>query len=122
MSRTALRAAAALLVLPVLAACTSADPGTSTPITVKASAGACDVTPTSVAQGSVTITGTWDGEGVGEVYLYGSQDGEFTQILGEVEDLTTTPKSFTADVTKGTYEIKCEGGGQEVRTTLTVTS
>ena len=39
MSRTALRAAAALLVLPVLAACTSADPSTSTPITVKGSAG-----------------------------------------------------------------------------------
>jgi len=118
MSRSALRAAAALLVLPVLAACASAAEGT--PVTVKGTAGACDVSPASVKPGAVTITATWDGEGTGEVYLYAEENGAFTKILGEVEDLTTTPKSFTAEVEAGTYEVKCEGGGQEVRTKFEV--
>ncbi|MFN8167275.1 MAG: hypothetical protein U0S36_00680 [Candidatus Nanopelagicales bacterium] len=111
--------ASALLLVPVLAACTSST-AAGTPVTVTAGKGTCTVAPTSVPAGSVTITATYTGEGTGEVYLYAQENGAFTKILGEVEDLTTTPKSFTAEVTTGAYEVKCEGGGQETRVALTV--
>jgi hypothetical protein len=110
----------ALLLVPVLAACSSATPSVAT-VTVTAGAGTCEVSPTSVPPGTITISATYTGEGVGEVYLYAEDGGAFTKILGEVEDLTTTAKSFTADVTAGTYEVKCEGGGQEKRVPITVT-
>ena len=38
-----------------------------------------------------------------------------------MEDLTSATKTFTADVAPGTYEVKCEGGGQDKRVQLTVT-
>jgi iron uptake system component EfeO len=119
MSRRALLAAAVLLV-PVLAGCSSAATSVAT-VTVKAGVGTCDVAPTSVPKGTITIAATYTGDGTGEVYLYAKEGDAFTKILGEVEDLTTAEKSFTAEVEPGTYEVKCEGGGQEKRVPLTVT-
>ncbi len=111
--------AAPLVLAAGLAACSSAE--VTATVTVTAGTGTCEVSPTSVAAGTLQVTATYTGEGTGEVYLYGKDGEEFTKILGEVEDLTTTAKSFTADVSAGTYEIKCEGGGQEQRVPLTVT-
>jgi hypothetical protein len=119
-NRIALSTAAALLVVPALAACSNSASSVAT-VTVKAGVGTCDVSPTSVPPGQITISATYSGDGTGEVYLYAEENGAFTKILGEVEDLTTTTKTFTADVTAGTYEVKCEGGGQEKRVPLTVT-
>ena len=90
-------------------------------MTVKAGVGTCDVAPTSVPKGTITISATYTGDGTGEVYLYAKEGDAFTKILGEVEDLTTAAKTFTAEVSPGTYEVKCEGGGQEKRVPLTVT-
>lgn len=120
MRRTALAALAPLAAAALLTACSSTAGSVAT-VTVKAGAGTCDVSPTSVPPGTITITGSYTGEGTGEVYLYGKDGDAYTKVLGEVEDLTTTPKSFTAAVETGTYEIKCEGGGQEKRVPLTVT-
>jgi iron uptake system component EfeO len=119
MSRRALIAPALLLVLG-LSACSSAATSVAT-VTVKAGVGACDVAPTSVPKGTITISATYTGDGTGEVYLYAKEGDAFTKILGEVEDLTTAAKTFTAEVSPGTYEVKCEGGGQEKRVPLTVT-
>lgn len=112
--------ASALLLAPVLAACSSATTSVAT-VTVKAGVGTCDVAPTSVPKGTITISATYTGDGTGEVYLYAKEGDAFTKILGEVEDLTTAAKTFTAEVSPGTYEVKCEGGGQEKRVPLTVT-
>lgn len=120
MNRIALSAAAALLVVPALAACSNSAASVAT-ITVKAGVGTCDVSPTSVPKGQITVTGSYTGDGTGEVYLYANENGAYTKILGEVEDLASASKSFTADVSPGTYEIKCEGGGQEKRVQITVT-
>jgi len=119
MSRRALFAPALLLV-PVLAACSSAATSVAT-VTVKAGVGTCDVAPTSVPKGTITVSATYTGDGTGEVYLYAKEGDAFTKILGEVEDLTSAAKTFTAEVSPGTYEVKCEGGGQEKRVPLTVT-
>jgi iron uptake system component EfeO len=119
MRRTLPVIAAAAAVL-ALTACSSTAASVAT-VTVKAGTGTCDVSPTSVPPGTITITGSYTGEGTGEVYLYGKDGDAFTKVLGEVEDLTATPKSFTAAVEPGAYEIKCEGGGSEKRVPLTVT-
>ncbi len=113
-------AAAALLVVPLLAACSNSAASVAT-VTVKAGVGTCDVSPTSVPKGQITVSATFTGNGTGEVYLYADDNGAFTKILGEVEDLTSATKTFTADVAPGTYEVKCEGGGQEQRVKITVT-
>lgn len=113
-------AAAALLVVPMLAACSNSTASIAT-VTVKAGVGTCDVTPTSVPKGQITVSATYTGDGIGEVYLYADENGAFTKILGEVEDLTSATKTFTADVAPGTYEVKCEGGGQEKRVQISVT-
>ena len=118
--RTVVALAAALLAVPALSACASAADSVAT-VTVKGGTGTCDVSPTSVPKGTITISGSYTGEGTGEVYLYGKDGDAFTKVLGEVEDLTSTAKSFTADVQPGQYEIKCEGGGSETRVPLTVT-
>jgi hypothetical protein len=115
-----LSSAAALLLLPSLAACSNSAASVAT-VTVKAGVGTCDVSPTSVPKGQITVSATYTGDGTGEVYLYADENGAFTKILGEVEDLTSATKTFTADVSPGTYEVKCEGGGQEKRVQLTVT-
>jgi iron uptake system component EfeO len=119
-ARTAVALAAALLAVPALTSCASAADSVAT-VTVKGGTGTCDVSPTSVPQGTITISGSYTGEGTGEVYLYGKDGDAFTKVLGEVEDLTSTAKSFTAEVQPGEYEIKCEGGGPETRVKLTVT-
>ncbi len=120
MSHRRLVLATSLLLVPVLAACSSTSGSVAT-VTVKAGVGTCDVAPASVPKGQITLTATYTGEGTGEVYLYAEENGAFTKILGEVEDLGETAKTFTADVAAGTYEVKCEGGGQEKRVPLTVT-
>jgi len=119
-NRIALSAAAALLVVPALAACSNSASSVAT-ITVKAGVGTCDVSPTSVPKGQITVSATYTGDGTGEVYLYAEENGAYTKILGEVEDLTSTAKTFTAEVSPGTYEVKCEGGGQEKRVQVSVT-
>ncbi len=111
---------ASLALIPVLTACSSSASSVAT-VTVKAGVGTCDASPTSVPKGQITVSATYAGEGVGEVYLYALENGAYTKILGEVEDLTGTAKSFTAEVSPGSYEIKCEGGGQDKRVPLTVT-
>jgi hypothetical protein len=120
MSHRRLLVASSLLLVPVLAACSSTAGSVAT-VTVKAGVGTCDVAPTSVPKGQITVSATYAGEGTGEVYLYAEENGAFTKILGEVEDLGETTKTFTADVVAGTYEIKCEGGGQDKRVPITVT-
>jgi iron uptake system component EfeO len=112
--------ASALLLIPVLSACSSSAASVAT-VTVKAGSGTCDVAPASVPKGTITVSATYSGEGTGEVYLYAKDGDAFTKILGEVEDLTSAAKTFTAEVAPGTYEVKCEGGGQEKRVPLTVT-
>ena len=63
---------------------------------------------------------TSSANGEAEVYLYGSENGKYTKIVGEVEGLSTgLTKSFTADVPPGSYEISCKSDGKDLRVPVT---
>ena len=112
--RTALVASAALVAaLPLLSACSSSSSAVA--VNVQAGKDICTVAPAEVAPGTVSVNVNWVGEGPGEVYLYAEENGAFTKVAGEVEDLTNgLTKSFTADVTTGQYEIACKVGSDQV--------
>lgn len=115
-------AAVAALTVPLLAACTSSG-SSAQGINVQAGADICTAAPAEAKAGTVSINVNWVGEGPGEVYLYAQENGEFTKVAGEVEDLTDgLTKSFTAEVTAGDYEIACKVGADTVgaRTPLAV--
>lgn len=106
--RTAVLAAVTLGALPVLAACSSsADEGS--PIGVQAAKDQCLVKPQVVKPGPVNVQVNWSGEGPGEVYVYGEENGSYTKVVGEIEDLTDgLTKTFTVDLAEGKYEVSCK--------------
>lgn len=117
-------AAAAALLVPVLAACTQADPVADQPertISVDASDDACDLSATEITSGSVTFDVTNNGSLVTEFYLYG-EDGE--RVVGEVEDIGPgLSRALTVEASAGSYVAACKPGmeGDGIRVDLTVT-
>lgn len=121
----------ALLVLvglaPLLAACGGKDAGaaSSSGTTVAVSAGdhSCTVERTKLEAGAVTLAVTNKGSSTTEVYVYGEKDGEYTRVIGEVENIGPgTSRNLDVDLGGGSYEVACKPGqrGAGIRTPITV--
>jgi uncharacterized cupredoxin-like copper-binding protein len=119
-SRAPALIAAALLVVPALAACS----GSSGP-SVKVTAGdsSCAVAKTSLAPGKTTFAVHNSGSKVTEVYVYAKSGSGFTKTVEEAENIGPgTSRNLTADLSAGTYEVACKPGmtGNGIRTRITV--
>jgi hypothetical protein len=119
-----LLAAPLLLAGAVLAGCGGSGSGSGTEVEVSASDDACEVSETELAAGETTFAVTNDGDKVTEVYVYGEQDGAYTRIVTEVENIGPgTSRDLDVDLAAGTYEIACKPGqqGDGIRQQVTVT-
>jgi iron uptake system component EfeO len=117
---------AALVIVPVLAACTSTTTdsggaaGAGGPITVTSSDSGCDVSSASAPAGNLTFNVTNNGSKVTEFYLY-SADGK--RIVGEVENIGPgLSGKLIVTAAEGTYQTACKPGmvGQGIRADFTV--
>ena len=123
--RTALVALAALP--PLLAACgggESTGGSSATSVAVASSDDSCEVERTELEAGSVTFAVTNEGSSTTEVYVYGDDEGEFTRVVAEVENIGPgISRDLEADLAAGSYEIACKPGqtGDGIRTEITVT-
>jgi iron uptake system component EfeO len=91
---------------------------------VRAGDKTCDVEKTRLPAGVVVFKVENTGSDVTEVYVYGQQAGEFTRIVGEVENIGPgTSRDFTVSLPRGAYQVACKPGmtGDGIRTNLTVT-
>jgi uncharacterized cupredoxin-like copper-binding protein len=119
---------AALLTVPTLAACssgttTSGSSADSGRVTVTATDDTCTVSRTELAVGTTTFAVTNKGSKITEVYVYGQQDGAFTKVVSEVENIGPgTSRTMSADLADGTYEVACKPGqaGDGIRTKVRV--
>src|SRR3954470_8111219 len=123
---TAVAAALAALVLPLVAACVPND--TSTPgatgspgaLTVTSTADACDVSATEADSGTIRFSVTNAGDDVTEFYLLG-EDG--LRVVAEVENVGPgLSRDLIAQVKPGTYYTACKPGmvGDGIRAKFTV--
>lgn len=83
----------------------------------------CTVDPTDLAAGQTTFEVTNAGSSVTEVYVYAEENGEYTKIVSEVENIGPgTSRDMEVDLTSGTYEVACKPGqtGDGIRTQITV--
>jgi len=118
---------AALVTLPLLAACTSNVTGSGTAggaggaITVTASDESCDLSAASAPAGNLNFNVTNAGSKVTEFYLY-SADGK--RIVGEVENIGPGLQGkLIVTAGQGSYETSCRPGmaGEGIRADFTVT-
>ncbi len=123
---------AALVALPLLAACTqNADTGSAggsddaadpRALTVDSSADACTLSATEAPAGALTFDVTNSGDQVTEFYLLGD-DG--LRIVAEVENIgPSISRALTVDAPAGTYVTACKPGmaGEGIRGEFTVTA
>ncbi|MBN0043830.1 cupredoxin domain-containing protein [Streptomyces actuosus] len=116
---------AALLALPLLAACGSKDSTGSggDRVAITATDTACEVARTELKAGETSFTVTNKGDRTTEVYVYGEHDGAYTRIVTEVENIGPgTTRRMEAELGGGTYEIACKPGqaGDGIRRRITV--
>lgn len=127
--RTVLLALTALS--PWLAACggdagsgSSSDSASSETVAVMAGDDECTADATDIPAGPTTFEVTNTGSSVTEVYVYGEENGEYTRVVSEVENIGPgTSRDMEVDLASGTYEIACKPGqtGDGIRTQITVT-
>ena len=123
---------AALVALPLLAACTqNADTGSAggsgdaadpRALTVDSSADSCTLSATEAPAGTLTFDVTNSGDQVTEFYLLGD-DG--LRIVAEVENIgPSISRAMTVNAPAGTYVTACKPGmaGEGIRGELTVTA
>ena len=122
-------AAAVLLgALPFVVSCGGGDAETgsrpTTTVAVAAGEDSCDVERTELEAGAVTFAVTNEGSSTTEVYVYGDDEGEFTRVVAEVENIGPgISRDLETDLAAGSYEIACKPGqtGDGIRTPITVT-
>lgn len=123
---------AALVALPLLAACTqNADTGSAggsgeaadpRALTVDSSADSCALSATEAPAGALTFDVTNSGDQVTEFYLLGD-DG--LRIVAEVENIgPSISRALTVNAPAGTYVTACKPGmaGEGIRGEFTVTA
>ena len=119
-------AAAALIAVPLLAACTENDSSAGgdkadpRALTVNSSADACDISATSAPAGTLTFDVTNTGSQVTEFYLLG-EDG--LTIKAEIENIgPNINRKLTVDAAPGKYVTACKPGmqGDGIRADFTV--
>lgn len=112
------------LVAPALAGCGTDSGGTSgSGIAITATDDSCQVAETQLASGKATFSVTNKGSKTTEVYVYGQQDGKYTKVISEVENIGPgLTRELNADLAGGEYEIACKPGqtGDGIRTRITV--
>jgi uncharacterized cupredoxin-like copper-binding protein len=121
----AMAAIAALgLSTAALAGCGSNSDGKSGGgVAITAKDDACQVANTQLEAGKTTFSVTNKGSKTTEVYVYGEQDGKYTKVISEVENIGPgLTRDLTADLAGGAYEIACKPGqtGDGIRTRITV--
>jgi iron uptake system component EfeO len=93
-------------------------------VAITATDSTCEVAKTTLDPGAVTFTVTNKGNQATEVYVYGDNDGAFTKVITEVENIGPgLTRDLTATLAGGKYEIACKPGqtGDGIRTPITVT-
>jgi uncharacterized cupredoxin-like copper-binding protein len=112
---------------PLLASCGGDDAGpasaSGTTVAVAAGDDSCDVERTELKAGAVTLDVTNKGSSATEVYVYGEDDGTYTRVIGEVENIGPgTSRDLDVDLAGGSYEVACKPGqsGDGIRTPITV--
>jgi hypothetical protein len=125
LSRSVLLPLAALALL--LAACgsggTTTDGASRPVVAVTASDSRCEVARTELTAGPVTFAATNQGSSVTEVYVYGLDDGSYTKVIGEVENIGPgTTRELDTTLAAGAYEVACKPGqtGDGIRTRIGV--
>jgi len=117
---------APIVLAAVLAGCGGDESagGSGTEVSVTASDAACELDDTDLPAGDITFAVTNTGDKVTEVYVYGEDDGAFTKVVSEVENIGPgTGRDMDVDLAAGTYEIACKPGqqGDGIRAKVTVT-
>lgn len=116
-------ASVGVVILTAISGCSSSGSSSATTYAIKAGDTSCQVTETTLRAGDAVFAVENTGSDVTEVYVYGEQDGEFTQIVGEVENVGPgTSRDFTVSLTAGRYQVACKPGmrGDGIRTDLIV--
>ena len=111
---------------PLLFACGQGTPdagAADSAVAVAASDDSCDLDRTDLEAGEVTFSVTNKGSSVTEVYVYGEDDGEYSRVLSEVENIGPgTSQDLQVSLPAGSYEVACKPGqtGDGIRTAVTV--
>lgn len=121
--------APALVLVVVLSACGGGSAGSGSgsqlsEVAVTATDDSCELDTTDLPAGDITFAVSNKGDKVTEVYVYGEDDGAFTKVVSEVENIGPgTGRDMVVDLAAGTYEIACKPGqqGDGIRTEITVT-
>lgn len=99
------------------------DSSSGSTVAVTAGDDECTVNPTDLSAGQTTFEVTNAGSSVTEVYVYAEENGEFTKIVSEVENIGPgTSRDMQVDLASGTYEVACKPGqtGDGIPTEITV--
>ncbi len=92
-------------------------------VAITATDDSCELDSVELPSGRTTFTVTNEGSSVTEVYVYGEDDGAYTKVISEVENIGPgTSREMEVDLAGGTYEIACKPGqtGDGIRTQITV--
>ncbi len=114
-----------LLATGALAGCGGDDSaGSSTKVAVEAGDDSCTVSETDLEAGDLTFAVENTGNKVTEVYVYAEDDGAFTKVVSEVENIGPgTSRDMDVDLAAGSYEVACKPGqsGDGIRQKIAVT-
>jgi uncharacterized cupredoxin-like copper-binding protein len=112
---------------PLVVSCgaTQAGSASDSGATVAVAAGedSCDVERTDLEAGAVTFAVTNKGSSPTEVYVYGKSGGQYSRVVGEVENIGPgTSRNLDVELAGGSYEVACKPGqsGDGIRTRIAV--